>query len=198
MSYSTVESWIWTKEQNLNYSKTHETWKKYVRKLMTRVSIWSVNNPHWSLDVMFNLVDEFYMNVCLLYCEWACRRHQMKIFSALLVLCQGNSPVMCEFSSHRPVTRSFEVFFFNVHLNKRLSKQSRGWWFETPLRSLWRHCNGHSIVVCPAFFITGNSTKHGLSKGTSSSFLPVHVIHGKWRYDQYGRCKWHHEGMHIH
>ena len=26
-------------------------------------------------------------------------------------------------------------------LNKRLSKQSWGWWFETPSRSLWRHCN---------------------------------------------------------
>ena len=26
-------------------------------------------------------------------------------------------------------------------VNERLSKQSRGWWFETPSRSLWRHCN---------------------------------------------------------
>ena len=25
-------------------------------------------------------------------------------------------------------------------LNKRLSKQSWGWWFETPSRSLWSHC----------------------------------------------------------
>ena len=24
-------------------------------------------------------------------------------------------------------------------LNKRLSKQSRGWWFDTPSRPLWRH-----------------------------------------------------------
>ena len=27
--------------------------------------------------------------------------------------------------------------------HKRLSKQSGGWWFETPSRPLWRHCNGH-------------------------------------------------------
>ena len=27
-------------------------------------------------------------------------------------------------------------------LNKRLSKQSWGWWFETPSRLLWHHCNG--------------------------------------------------------
>ena len=31
--------------------------------------------------------------------------------------------------------------FFDLRLNKRLSKQSRGWWFETLSRSLWRHCN---------------------------------------------------------
>ena len=44
-------------------------------------------------------------------------------------------------SPHKwPVTRSFDVFF-DLCLNKRLSKQSRGWWFETPLGSLWRHCN---------------------------------------------------------
>ena len=33
-------------------------------------------------------------------------------------------------------------FLFNLRLNKRLSKQSKGWWFETPSRWLWRHCIG--------------------------------------------------------
>ena len=33
------------------------------------------------------------------------------------------------------------MFFFYLRLNKRLSKQSWGWWFETPSRSLWCHCN---------------------------------------------------------
>ena len=37
-------------------------------------------------------------------------------------------------------TRSFDIFF-DMHLNKRLSKQSWGWWFETLLHPLWRHCN---------------------------------------------------------
>ena len=45
-------------------------------------------------------------------------------FSALLAICAGNSPVTGEF----------------LRLNKRLSKQSWGWWFETPSRSLWRQC----------------------------------------------------------
>ena len=45
-----------------------------------------------------------------------------------------------EFPAQRPVTRSFDVFF-DLRPNKRLSKQSRGWWFETPSWSLWRQCN---------------------------------------------------------
>ena len=64
----------------------------------------------------------------------------METFSALLALCAGNSPVTGEFTTERPVTRSFDVFF-DLHLNKRLSKQWWGWWFETPSCSLWRHCN---------------------------------------------------------
>ena len=40
----------------------------------------------------------------------------------------------------RPVTRSFGVFFY-LRLNKQLRKQLWGWWFETPSRPLWRHCN---------------------------------------------------------
>ena len=39
-----------------------------------------------------------------------------------------------------PVTRSFDVFF-DLRPNKRLSKQSWGWWFEMLSCSLWRHCN---------------------------------------------------------
>ena len=62
-------------------------------------------------------------------------RRQMGAFSALLALC-----VTGEFPSQKPVTRSFDVFF-DLRLNKRLSKQSWGWWYQTPSRSLWRHCN---------------------------------------------------------
>ena len=67
-------------------------------------------------------------------------RHQTENFSALLAICAGNSPVPGEFPTQRPVTRSFDVFF-DLRLNKRLSKQSWGWWFDTLSSSLWRHCN---------------------------------------------------------
>ena len=61
------------------------------------------------------------------------------IFRVTGPLC-GNSPVTGEFPSRRPMTRSFDVFS-DPRLNKRLSKQSWGWWFETPSLSLWRCCN---------------------------------------------------------
>ena len=67
-------------------------------------------------------------------------RHQMETFSALLAICAGNSPVPGEFPTQRPVTRSFDDFF-DLRLNKRLSKQLWGWWFERLSRSLWRHRN---------------------------------------------------------
>ena len=55
----------------------------------------------------------------------------METFSALLAICAGNSPVTGEFHTQRPMTRNFDIFF-DLRLNKRLSKQSWGWWFETP------------------------------------------------------------------
>ena len=71
-------------------------------------------------------------------------RHQMKTFFALLAICAGNSPVPGEFPTQRSVMRSFDVFF-DLRLNKRLSKQPWGWWFETLSWSLWRHRND---VLC--------------------------------------------------
>ena len=60
-----------------------------------------------------------------------------KCLSTLLALCAGNSRSP---ENSPPVTRSFDVFF-DMRLNKRLSEQSKRWWFDTPSRSLWRHCN---------------------------------------------------------
>ena len=49
----------------------------------------------------------------------------METFSALLAICAGNSPVPGELPAQRPVTRNFDVFF-DLRLNKRLSKQPWG------------------------------------------------------------------------
>ena len=63
-----------------------------------------------------------------------------------------------EFPTQRPVTRSFDVFF-DLRLNKRLSKQPWGWWFEKLSWSLWRQCNEcvgkpvFQIVTCSLFSV---------------------------------------------
>ena len=44
-------------------------------------------------------------------------------------------------SPHKGQWRGALMFSLVCALNKRLSKQSWGWWFETPSCSLWRHRN---------------------------------------------------------
>ena len=58
----------------------------------------------------------------------------------------GNSPVN---SPHKDQWRG-ALFFLWSALNKRLSKQSWGWWFETQSRPLWHHCNARKTAgnVC--------------------------------------------------
>ena len=75
-------------------------------------------------------------------------RHQMEIFLRVTGPLCGEITGPGEFPTQRPVTRSFDVFF-DLRLNKRLSKQPWGWWFETPSWMLWRHYNvstEHSIT----------------------------------------------------
>ena len=67
-------------------------------------------------------------------------RHQMETFFRV------TGPLCGEFTGYRwiPHTKAsdaeFDVFI-DLCMNKWLSKQSWGCWFETPSRSLWRHCN---------------------------------------------------------
>ena len=74
----------------------------------------------------------------------------MEAFCALLVICAGNPPVTGEFPTQRPVKRSFDVFF-DLRLNKLLSKRWWGWWFETPSRPVWLHRNVPSYITWPAY-----------------------------------------------
>ena len=120
-------------------------------------------------------------------------RHQMETFSALLALCVGNSPVTGEFPAHRPVTRSFDVFF-DLRLNKPLSKESWGWWFETPSRSLWHHCNvlvwDWCVVSLQFHYISSTSRNVAIWNGFNSSYGGQNGHHCVKRYsDAFSRMK---------
>ena len=49
-------------------------------------------------------------------------------------------------SPHKGQWRGALMFSLICALNKRLNKQSWGWWFETSSRLLWRHRNGLKFV----------------------------------------------------
>ena len=72
-------------------------------------------------------------------------RHPKETFSTILVLWEGNPPLIGGLPSQRPVTGSFDVFF-DLRLNKWLNKQLKRRWFETPSRSWWRHYDDSSII----------------------------------------------------
>ena len=57
----------------------------------------------------------------------------------------GKSTSHCGYPSQRQVARILDVFF-EMRLNKWLSKQSGCRWFKTPWRSLCRHCNDGRIL----------------------------------------------------
>ena len=97
-------------------------------------------------------------------------------------------------SSQRPVKRSFDVFF-DLHLNKPLSKQLWGWWFEMPSRSLWHQCNAicsnnyiHSVWAMPPWHVI---TVSKIRKNIYRSDIQVTFeLCGHFRYLQVLYLKW--------
>ena len=112
------------------YAKTFR-----VTMMWTTCVNWYNNKIHYFQD-FFNIIDFKYILKREKISMWIGRnrvpnymhltwwRHQMETFSALLAICAGNSSVPGELPAQRPVTRSFDVFF-DLRLNKRLSKH---WW----------------------------------------------------------------------
>ena len=81
---------------------------------------------------------------CLLFglsSHYSWWRNQMETSSELLVFCAWNSRCTVN-SPHKGQQREVFFIFIDRRINKRLSKQSWGWWFDTSSRSLWHHCNG--------------------------------------------------------
>ena len=66
-------------------------------------------------------------------------------------------PLWGEFTGHRWISftkaSDVELWCFLCTLNKRLSQQSWGWWFESPSRPLLRHCNVSCFSVHPGITI---------------------------------------------
>ena len=116
-----------------------------------------------------NTINLYISTVVMLVLITTWKRHQMETFSALLVLWGGNSRVTGEFPSQSPVTRIFD-FFFDLRLNKKLSKQSKRQWFVMRSRSFWRHCSDK--IVYKHYLIVLRVTitlEYGYDVGTNRS-----------------------------
>ena len=112
----------------------------------------------------------------------SCWRPQMETSSALLALCAGNSSVASEFPSQMPVTRSFDACF-DQRLNKRLCKQSRRRWFETPSRSLWRPLN--DTGTDPWFWYTPYPHVFQLDKAMIHNLPCFRIMYISWLVESY-------------
>ena len=98
----------------------------------------------WDLSIIFSFSwTDTGINMRLSHFQWSMMTSSNgNIFRItwLLAICGG------EFTGHRWILRTkasdadLWCFLWSAP-KKRLSKQSRGWWFETSSRSLWRHCN---------------------------------------------------------
>ena len=109
----------------------------------------------------------------------------METFSAQLSLCAGKSPATGEFPSQRPVVRSVDIFF-DLRMNKRLSKQSWGWWYQTPSRSLWRHCNAWRSAPRSRWAL--DTTKPDIHHPALSKYFIFFISHNLQYFLQNLRC----------
>ena len=104
-----------------------------------------------ALNTDHNLVRIRWIHGCDDYCSSWCVRTMMTSsngnISPSLPLCEGNHRSQVD-SPHKGKWRKALMFsFFDLRLNKRLSKQSRRRWFETPSHPLWCHCNDQNPKI---------------------------------------------------
>ena len=126
--YINIYIYTHTTMASKNWLNRRQRVRKYQRNIFTSTIIWTSISVRMCILVvqiyhLFNIHDDVI--------KW-------KHFSRCW-------PVPGEIPTQRPVTGSFDVFL-DLRLNKRLSKQSWGWWFESLSRPLWRHRNAFAIA----------------------------------------------------
>ena len=128
---------------------------------------------HWIYA--FNNHGEIYLSMIKVENTDMARNHddviKWKHFPRYWTFVKGihQSPVNSLHKGHRR-----EALIFYVRLHKQLSKPSWGWRFETPMRSLWRHCNAFlaswSIQYCYVLSYHGYTIR---SDWIRSFYLPI-------------------------
>ena len=144
-----------------------------------------------SASVMFSFMDTSWLSTCQISSLPYIQAYFV-LFYNMMTSSNGNifrvTGHLCgeftgpgEFSAQRPVTRTFDVFF-DLRLNKPLSKHCRGCWFETLSRPLWRHCN----EICWSFIRCFNI---GVALMVSHRWFTVDGSYCKCHYHDYSALK---------
>ena len=154
----------WTHEIHTHWKSPHRTRKTSYLKIMRRLSMfvhsfWILSYKH---QFQFNLFTNSTVTVTVTL-KTTSRNFQHPKFRAAAMLdlhddvikwkhfprywpfVQGihRSPVNSRHKHDKGQWHGTQMFsFVDLRLNKRLSKHSWVWWFETPSRPLCRHCNG--------------------------------------------------------
>ena len=104
--------------------RCYSNFKRIIFKLIVQNIIWGIHNE-----------------VAL---RWINRISLMRGQHTMMTSSNGNISALLAFCvrSTKASVAELRCFSFDMRLNKWLSKQSLGWWFEAPSRSLWRHVNG--------------------------------------------------------
>ena len=105
-------------QEAFSVSWYHNISRSHVRLfILTQTQMWRQLLPFLCLKKLLShicassSIEQFLLRSRLLTLLQITRwRHQMEIFSVLLAICAGSSPVTDDFPTQRPVTRSFDVF----------------------------------------------------------------------------------------
>ena len=150
--YVNAEIW-WYNHNKLVYNKAiyciHLSWDVYSMLPLYMIPF-LLEWRHWGRS---HFAESLAFGIILLH--WA-----LSSFWSMMPLSIGNifrvtgplcgSPVN---SPHKGQWRGALMFSLICALNRRLSKQSWGWWFETQSSSLWRHCDANNKKEFPSYFI---------------------------------------------
>ena len=140
--------------------KGNTRWWEWFNSFMQNVKFWAdcIKDMSSTLQYLFYITQkyEYGQPFLFLFCcgklSFISFRRSSLALGNMITSLNGNifrvtGPLLGDFNGHRciPLTKASDAellfIFFICAFNKRLSKQSWGWWFDTPSRSLWRHCN---------------------------------------------------------
>ena len=110
-----------------------------------------VTRKSYFIVCLFLITEQLHLTLELfqgVYVNGNCTVVSIMMTSSNETICRVTGPLCGEFTGQRwiPLTKDSHAelwcFFFYLRPNKRLSKQSRRLWFESPSCSLCCHCNG--------------------------------------------------------